>query len=263
MEPERQSCAGGGIRTGPARVRQGCAVAVLGALLAMACPGLGAGGASAQGDCQTAFDRWAKLSNARVRGTAQNEGRGDCIPSEAMRKELLGALSRTRGLCAGPDQGGTRTMLDINQAFVNSLVLCRPDATDQTPPSPNTADKEPPAEEPKVVAPAPPAPPPAPKPPPQPKKVVIAPPPPSPPCLEIAPGKVQQYALVNRHCRGHTVFAVIETRGAGGETVCKGHTINQSLTVRTAGGAPRINHECVLSVCSRTRLESMFPECDL
>jgi hypothetical protein len=58
---------------------------------------------------------------------------------------------------------------------------------------------------------------------------------------------------------------VIETRGAGGETVCKAYSINQSLAVRTSGKAPpRINHECVLSQgpCNKGRLENMFPECD-
>jgi hypothetical protein len=252
MAPERKSCAAGGTRAGSTPLRWGSAVAALGALLAVAPL------ASAQTDCRTAFDRWAKLSSARVRGTAQNEGRGDCIPSEAMRQELLTALARTRSVCAGTDQGATRTMIDINQSFVTALVLCRPDPTDPPPPQ---------EEKPRVVEPPPSPPPPAPKPPPP--KIVVAPPPPapppSPPCLEISPGKAGQFALVNRGCRGHAVLAVIETRGAGGETVCKGYSINQSLAVRTAGSAPpRINHECVLSAgpCNKTRLENMFPECD-
>jgi len=249
MAPEVEPCARGRARGGSIGACWACAAAAFGALLAVV------PFASAQTDCQTAFERWAKLSSARVRGTAQNEGRGDCIPSEAMRQELLTALVRTKGLCAGADHGATRTMIDINQSFVTALVLCRPDP----------ADPPPPAEEKIVEPPQPPTPPPAPKPPPPPPKVVAAPPPPSPPCLEISPGKAEQFALVNRRCRGHTVLAVIETRGAGGETVCKGYSINQSLAVRTAGNAPpRINHECVLSAgpCNRTRLENMFPECD-
>jgi hypothetical protein len=189
--------------------------------------------------------------------------RGACIPSEAVRQELLGALARTRGLCADSGQGATRTVLDINQTFIASLAVCRSDTTADTPKAEPGVEKEP-----KVAVPIP-APPPTPKPPPHPPKpVVVAPPPappPTPPCLEVAPAKEEQYALVNRRCRGHTVLAVIETRGAGGETVCKGYSISQSLAVRTAGSAPpRINHECVLSQgpCNRDRLENMFPECD-
>lgn len=143
-------------------------------------------------------------------------------------------------------------MVDINQSFVTSLVVCRPDPADLPP------------EKPRIVEPPPPPPQPPPTPPP-PKAVVVAPPPPSPPCLEISPGRAEQFALVNRRCRGHTVLAVIETRGAGGETVCKGYPITQSLAVRTSGSAPpRINYECVLSQgpCDKTRLENMFPECD-
>jgi hypothetical protein len=250
MGPELEPCARGRARGGSIGAYWACTAAAFGALIALAPV------ASAQTECQTSFERWAKLSNARVRGTAQNEGRGDCIPSEDMRQELLTALARTKGLCAGADQGATRTMIDINQSFVTALVLCRPDPAD-VPPAPE--------EKPRIVEPPPPQPPPAPKPPP-PKVVVVPPtPPPSPPCLEISPGKAEQFALVNRRCRGHTVLAVIETRGAGGETVCKGYSINQTLAVRTAGNAPpRINHECVLSAgpCNRTRLENMFPECD-
>jgi hypothetical protein len=237
-------------------------VAALGAVLAVAPL------AWAQSDCQAAFERWAKLSSARVRLAAQNDGRGDCIPTEAARQELLAALARTKSLCAAADQGATRTMLDINRTFISSLAVCRSDAAD-TPPD-WTTKAAPGPEKPKVAAPVPAPPPPAPpKPPPAPPKpVVVAPPPallPTPPCLEVSPRGEEQFALVNRRCSGHTVLAVIETRGAGGETVCKGYSINQSLAVRTSGKAPpRINHECVLSQgpCNKGRLEGMFPECD-
>ncbi len=177
-----------------------------------------------------------------------------------MRQELLTALARTKSLCAAADQGATRTMIDINESFVTALVLCRPDPAD--PPSPAE-------EKPKIVEPPPP---PAPKPPPPPPKVVVHRRPrhrplrlPPRPASRISPGKAEQFALVNLRCRGHTVFAVIETRGAGGETVCKAYSISQSLAVRTAGNAPpRINHECVLGAgpCNKARLENMFPECD-
>jgi hypothetical protein len=256
MRPERTVCAGGSARPRPTRASWRRAVATLVALFAISPL------ASAQSDCQAAFERWTKLSSARVvpQGGSQ---RGACIPSEAVRQELLGALGRTRGLCADSGHGATRTVLDINQTFIASLSVCHSGTTEDTAPT-----KEGPGlEKPTVAVPLPP--PPAPKPPPAaPKPVVVAPPPappPTPPCLEVAPAKEEQYALVNRRCRGHTVLAVIETRGAGGETVCKGYSISQSQAVRTAGTAPpRINHECVLSQgpCNRDRLESMFPECD-
>jgi hypothetical protein len=206
----------------------------------------------AQSECQVAFEKWTKLSDARLRKEVGG-GRGACVPSEAVRAELLAALTRTRGLCDATQS----TLLNINQTFIISLAVCEADTAD-SPPAVTPA----PPESPKVAAPLPVAPPP---PPPAPPKPAVVAPPPSPPCLEIAPGKDEQFALVNRRCRGHTVLAVIETRGAAGETVCKGYSISQSLAVRTSGTAPpRINLECVLSQgpCNRDRLESMFPECD-
>src|SRR5262245_565678 len=198
------------------RASRWCAVAVLGWLLAISPL------ASAQSDCQAAFERWTKLSSARVVPQSGSQ-RGACIPSEAARQELLGALARTRGLCADSSQGATRTVLDINLTFITSLAVCNSDTTA------DTTKAEPEQEKPKVAVPRP-TPPPAPKPsPPPPKSVVIAPPPappPTPPCLEVTRAKEEQYALVNRRCSGHTVLAVIETRGAGGETVCKGYSIN-------------------------------------
>lgn len=259
MEPERGSCRGDSPHAGSTRPRWGCAVVALGAALAIAPL------AWAQSDCQQAFERWTKLSSARVRVVSRSESqKGGCIPTEAMRQELLAALARTKSLCADADQGATRTMLDINRTFISSLVVCRSDTAD-TPPD-WTTKAAPAPEQPKVAAPLPAAPPPVPpKPPPAPPKPVVVAPPPTPPCLEISPRSEEQFALVNRRCRGHTVLAVIETRGAGGETVCKGYSINQSLAIRTPGKAPpRINHECVLSQgpCNKGRLEGMFPECD-
>ena len=254
MGPERTSCAGGSVRAGSTCPRWRRAAATLGGLLAISPL------ASAQSDCQAAFERWTKLSSARVVPQSGSQ-RGACIPSETVRQELLGALARTRGLCADSGQGATRTVLDINQTFIASLAVCHSDATTDTAPS-WTTKAAPGPEKPAVAVPPPASPP---KPPPAPPKAVVVAPPPTPPCLEVTPAKEEQYALVNRRCRGHTVLAVIETRGAGGETVCKGYSISQSLAVRTAGSAPpRINHECVLSQgpCNRDRLENMFPECD-
>jgi len=227
------------------RPRWWCVVAALAVLPAVAPL------AWAQSECQTAFEKWTKLSDARLRKEG-GSGRGACIPSEAVREELLAALTRTRGLC-DPTQS---TLLNINQTFITSLAVCEAD----------TADTQP--ERPKVAAPLPVTPPPSPPPPAPPKSVLVVPPPappPSPPCLELTSQKDEQFTLVNRRCRGHTVLAVIETRGGEGETVCKGYSISQSLAVRTSGAVPpRINHECVLSQgpCNRDRLESMFPECD-
>ena len=54
-----------------------------------------------------------------------------------MREELLAALARTRGLCADSDQSAqqTRTLLNINQTFIASLVVCHSDTTADAPPS--------------------------------------------------------------------------------------------------------------------------------
>jgi hypothetical protein len=78
-------------------------------------------------------------------------------------------------------------------------------------------------------------------------------------------GQDDQYSFVNRRCPGHTVLAVIEVRGASGETVCRGYAISQTLAVRAPKATPpRLNHECVLSQgpCNKSRLGDMFPECD-
>lgn len=253
----------------------------------------------ASNDCQIAFEKWAMLSSAFVRVVPASEshgadGRGACVPTEAVRKDLLDGLARTRGACAellsSTDQSArqTRTLLSINQSFIASLAVCGTISADSgadwttrsapAPEKPRVAAPLPAPREPVVAAPpvAPPrpvvvTPPPAP-----PRPVVVAPPavlqkpevaapPPTPPCLEIQRAKDELYALVNRRCRGHAVLAVIETRGSGGETVCRGHTISDSLPVRTSKNAPpRVNYECVLSQgpCNKGRLGNMFPECD-
>lgn len=239
----------------------------------------------AKSDCQLAFEKWAILSRARVRIVPQSEsgsanGRGACVLTEAVRRELLDGLARARSLCAQssflPDKGvqQTRTLLNINESFIDSLVVCPPESAG------SEADwvtrSAPAAKKPAVTAAPPPKPvvaSPPPKPPkpivraspPAPPKPVVGGPLPIPPCLEISPAGEGRYALTNRRCRGHTVLAVIETRGAAGETVCRGYAISQGLSVRTFKDAPpRINYECVLSRarCNKGRLGNMFPECD-
>jgi len=217
----------------------------------------------ADSDCQLAFEKWAKLSSALLRVVPQSEshsvgGRGACVPTEAMRNQLLDGLASTLRLCAesppSSDQSArqARTLLNINRSFIASLVVCLSDDADLG--TGWTTKSAPAAEKPKVVAPPPAAP-----------RPIVTAPLPTPPCLEIAPAKEEHYALINRRCRGHTVLAVIETRGDAGETVCKGYSVSQSLAIRAPGDTPpRLNHECVLShgPCNKDRLGSMFPECD-
>jgi hypothetical protein len=254
----------------------GCVLATAGLLLAVAPLAL------ADSDCQLAFERWTKQSSTYLRVVPQShsQGRGACVPNEAVRKELLDGLARTRTVCAASatseNLAQTRTLLSINQGFISSLGVCDSDAAVG---GAGWATKSAPApERPVLVAPSPDpprpvvvAPTPAPPkpvvvaPPPAPPKSVAAVPPPTPPCLEIAPASEDQYALVNRRCRGHTVLAVIESRSGEGETVCRGYTITQSVAVRTAKNTPpRVNHECVtgLGTCNKERLGSIFPECD-
>jgi hypothetical protein len=242
----------------------------------------------AQGDCQTAFERWALLSSAQVRPSKDGSGRGGCVPSEAARRSLLDALARARGLCgdsSDESQQPTRTLISINQSFISALSVCRTSAAEKdddggdgwsvkTAPTP-----EKPA--PKLAAPLPP-----PTPPPvsapvtggprpsviSPKPVVVAPPvappkadtaAPKTPCLEVSPAGGAIFAVVNRRCKGHTVLAVVETRATTGETACKGYSIGVGVNLRGAA-TPRINYECVASLggCNKERLGDMFPECD-
>jgi hypothetical protein len=249
----RQKHGAEGQRAGPAgRCRR--TLAALALLLAVVPP------AWAASDCQTAFEKWAILSSARLRVVPPSEseganGRGACVPTEAVRHELLEALARARGFCAELfDQSvqQTRTLLNINHTFIASLLVCHSGTADA--PTEWVTKSAPAPERPKVAA-RPPAPP----------KPAVATPPPAPPCLEISAAQDDHYAVVNRRCRGHTVLAVIETRGPAGETVCRGYTISQRLAVRAPRATPpRVNHECVLSQgpCNKDRLGNMFPECD-
>jgi hypothetical protein len=242
--------------------------AALGLMLAVA----GRTGAQAgPAECQAAFEKWAQMSGANVRPVQDAGGRGACIPSEAARENLLEALARTRALCGDSSEASTqpvRTLISINQSFIGSLSVCRTEGADTGEGwSVKTAPTEKPP--PKIAAPAPLA-----TPPPVtggPRPSVIAPPPktgadtaaPKPPCLEVAANQGDVYSLINRHCKGHSVLAVIETRAASGETACKGYTIGVGLNLK-GPSAPRINYECVTGAggCNKDRLGDMFPECD-
>jgi hypothetical protein len=255
---------------GPGRLRR--VPAAIGLLVAVAQP------AWADTDCRLAFERWAQQSSTylRVVPQSQSQGRGACLPNEAVRRELLDELARTRTVCSvsstDENLAQTRTILSINQGFISSLAIC--DSANAVGGAGWTTKSAPAPERPvlanpprPVVAPPPPAPPKSVvvAPPPAPSKATAAAPPPAPPCLEVAPASEDQYALVNRRCRGHTVLAVIETRGNDGETVCRGYAITQNLAVRTAKSAPpRVNHECVIGqgTCNKDRLGNIFPECD-
>jgi hypothetical protein len=223
----------------------------------------------AQGDCQAAFAKWAKLSSAQVRPLQDGSGHGACIPNEAVRRSLLDALTRAGGLCGDSSDASlqpTRTLISINHSFIASLSVCRTESADTeegwssktapekappklatplTPPTPPTVTGGP---RPSVIAPAP-------------KETATAAP--KPPCLEVAATQGDVYSFINRRCKGHTVLAVIETRAASGETACKGYTIGVGVNLKGAS-TPRVNYECVATVggCTKDRLGDMFPECD-
>jgi hypothetical protein len=236
---------------------------------------------SAQTSCQAAFEKWAQMSEAQVR-----RGQGGCVPSESVRRSLLEALAQARGLCGDSSDASlqpTRILISINQSFIASLGVCRTESADVEEDgwSSKTAPEKPP---PKIAAPLIPPPPPPPSPPPMtggprpsvisPKPVVVAPPvappkaeagtaAPKAPCLEVAAVQGDVYSFINRHCKGHTVLAVIETHTASGETACKGYSVGAGVNLRGTS-APRINYECVANAggCNKDRLGDMFPECD-
>jgi hypothetical protein len=203
--------------------------------------------ASAVDRCQAAFTAWVKLSDRYVRivqpsGTDnRSDGRGACIPSEAVRMELLDELIRTRARCAEPsserDQKPqqAQTMLDINEGFIASLKVCPGGGASAA--TGWTTKATPTISAPKPVARA---------------------------CLQISHPKQDYYTLTNRHCSGRTVVAVIETRATAGKIQCKAYTIDQALALRSRTDKPHVNHECVLNQdrCSKEHLSQMFPECE-
>jgi hypothetical protein len=204
--------------------------------------------ASAQGSCQDAFAAWAKLSERHVRAVQQSRGdaRGACLASEAVRKELLDELIRTRARCtessSDPSSQQARTILAINENFIVSLGVCPVEGASAAPSAaPGWTTKS------------------APPPPPSAPKAVAR------PCLQISHPKQEHYTLTNRHCAGKAVLAIIETRGTAGKVECKAYTIHQALALRSPDAdKPYVNHECVLNQdrCSKEHLGRMFPECD-
>jgi hypothetical protein len=187
-------------------------------------------------ECVTAFERWAKLSEARVRkqatvGSAQEEA---CLLKEEVRAELMRALGSVRRRCdaAGPeDQSAAKTkpMLDVNQSFIALLPLCR----QQDQPAAGPAPK------PSVAA--------------------------NRPCLDVRPAAEGRYALTNTRCRGKTVLAVIERKLSSGKIECRGQVVEKQLQVTAPDSAPpQLNYQCILNAsdCTQERLATIFPECD-
>jgi hypothetical protein len=244
---------------------------VLGALLVLFVLDPGVAGAS---ECQAAFEKWSKLSQARVRtqgASTQVAGAKAasqaCAPGDAARQELLKALARARAKCdevpSDPLGPATKTMIEINESFVRNLPVCRGEEAEVAaapPPPPKAAPPPPPSPRPAAVAPAPT---------PAGAATAAAPAASAPPdgkrCLSVSRVAQERYTLSNRWCGGSTVLAIVETRGATGEVECRAHAIGQSMAVRSHGNSPpQVNHECLWSQgnCTKEHLDGMFPECD-
>ena len=235
--------------------------------------------ALAEGECQLGFERWAKFSKARLRTPPPGDDRGACLESEFVRKELLDGLARNRATCQSATSSSeqspqqTMTMIDINDGFIRSLGLCPKEERSETGAEWTTrsqtaapkqlevttpkqlevnAPKQLPAAAPKQLqATAP--------------KSVTPPVAATRSCLDVEHGKAGHYTIVNRHCAGQTVLAVVETRDTAGKTACKGYSFSGTITVGTdMTAALNVNHQCVLNrgSCTSKHLGSMFPECD-
>jgi hypothetical protein len=203
--------------------------------------------ARAQTECTAAFEKWSKLSTARLRmqnaedaGAASAPQREPCMLNQDVRVELQKALARTRSICEEApwlDQYAkqTKEMIDINANFIGSVPLCRQE-------TPTAARVE--------TEPAPPPPRRAPR---------------ARACLDVAQVGPERYVLSNRKCTGATVLAVIEKRGPTGKIDCKAYTIDRRMAVATLKDArPQINYECVLAQgnCTKAHVATIFPECD-
>src|SRR5262249_27285048 len=86
--------------------------------------------------CQTNFEAWVALSETRLRHQRQAKDASACVPSEAVRTELLDGLARCLEQCnasssadAGPQQ--TKTIISVNHTFIAQLPLCRTDAEEK------------------------------------------------------------------------------------------------------------------------------------
>lgn len=202
--------------------------------------------ARASGACAAAFEQWVKLSETRIRKPAAQgaleAGRDKpapapsaCIPGEAARMDLLHALAGVRGKCGAttppdPTAPQTLTMIGINEGFIAAIDLCPAEVPPKAAPEPARA----PAARPRR-------------------------------CLDIVRAAADRFLLVNRHCSGSRVLAIVETRAATGATECKAHLIDEKKTVGALGKSPpQINYECPVGQgkCSKEHLAVMFPECD-
>jgi hypothetical protein len=198
--------------------------------------------ARAEGECERGFAWWAKLSKARVRASPPSDDRGACLESEDVRRELLDGLARNRRACdsatssLGQSLQQTKTMIDVNDGFIRSLGICPKE--ERAAVGKGWATKL--------------------------QAAARKPTAPTGGCLELTHTKSEGHTLVNRHCAGHTVLAVVETRDADGKTACKTYSVSDTLPMgndRTA--SLKVNHECVLNrgTCTSKRVGSMFPEC--
>jgi hypothetical protein len=224
--------------------------------------------ALAEDDCQVVFERWAKFSRARLRTPPPGDDRGACLDSDVVRRELLDGLTRIRTTCQSATPGSDsspqniKAMIEINDGFIRSLAVC-PKAVEAPPASPawNANLKV----DPKAKADAKPKVDPKPKVEPKPKVIATKAVAPPRTCLELEHAKADRYTLVNRHCAGQIVLAVVEMRDAVGKTACKAYSVNGTLTVATGDTATlTVDHECVLNrgSCTSKHVGSMFPECD-
>jgi hypothetical protein len=222
--------------------------------------------ALAEDDCQVVFERWAKFSKARLRPPPAGDDHGACLESEVVRRELLDGLARTRATCQSATSDSSpqnvKAMIEINDGFIRSLGVC-PTVVEASPTSPawnaNLKADPKPKVDPKAKADA------KPKVDPKPKAAATKAVAPSRNCLELEHAKGDRYTLVNRHCAGQVVLAVVEMRDVAGKTACKAYSINGTLTVRGDDTATvTVDHECVLNrgSCTSKHVGSMFPECD-
>ena len=223
----------------------------------------------AEGECQLGFEKWAKMSAARLH-TSANDSRGPCIQNEGARKALLDGLARSKATCEEDASApATKEMIDANANFIRAVGVCEKQENAAATANWTThlkapAAPAPPAAPPPMPAAAPPIPTVAPR-------VAAAPAPPKSPaalprdCLELQRATADRYTLANRHCAGHIVIAVVETRNAQGITACKAYSIRDAITVGESTTANlRVNHECVLNrgICTSRHIGDMFPECD-
>ncbi len=224
--------------------------------------------AAGAGECQVAFEKWTKLSQSRVRMQPNSPPAGGekrppsqaCAPGEAIRQELLKALSRVRVRCDEPPPDpvapATKTMIDINEGFIRGLPLCREEAAAaaaKPAPAPPPPAAPAAAAAPAVAAVAP-SPPPVSQPEGSPRR-----------CLQVLRVAPERYTLSNRWCGGSTVLAIVETRAGSGEIECRALAIGQHMTVRSLlNSPPQVNHECFWNQgnCTKEHLDGMFPECD-